>query len=219
MSIWAATKGIGAAIATLFLDRGYNVVATSRGVSKTGAFPASDRLALVDGKVSEAATAARVSEIAVSTFGSLALDALVNNAGIFFSKSFLDYRIEDLRALAAVNLEGFLFMTQAAIRQMLAQKSGGSIVTITASRPLREISPWNLQRMAFASTRWRRGRSTRRCSKISLKTFCDLWRRRTASPRRKTLRKQCSILRMPLKSPEKHSMSMVERTLENGNGH
>jgi NAD(P)-dependent dehydrogenase (short-subunit alcohol dehydrogenase family) len=38
-----------------------------------------------------------------------------------------------LRTLAAVNLEGFLFITQLAVKQMLAQNTGGSIVNITST--------------------------------------------------------------------------------------
>jgi NAD(P)-dependent dehydrogenase (short-subunit alcohol dehydrogenase family) len=68
---------------------------------------------------------------ALARFG--AIEALVNNAGIFFTKSFIDYTIEDYRRLAATNLEGFLHLTQRVVRQMLAQNSGGSIVSITTS--------------------------------------------------------------------------------------
>jgi len=57
----------------------------------------------------------------------------VNNAGIFFSKHFTDYTVDDLRSLVSVNIEGFLFITQLAIQQMLAQKTGGSIVNITST--------------------------------------------------------------------------------------
>ncbi len=61
------------------------------------------------------------------------IDVLINNAGIFFSKPFTAYTAEDFRSLAATNLEGFIYITQLAIQQMLAQKSGGSIVSITTS--------------------------------------------------------------------------------------
>src|SRR5262249_49108948 len=44
-----------------------------------------------------------------------------------------DYTSEDFRSLVSTNLEGFLYVTQLAIKRMLAQKTGGSIVTITAA--------------------------------------------------------------------------------------
>jgi len=114
-----------------FLDRGYSVVANSRNISKSGAFAARDKLALVDGSIAEAATAAKIAEVAKSKFRSI--DALVNNAGIYFSKQFTDYTIDDLRSLVSVNIEGFFFISQLVIKQMLAQKTGGSIVNITTT--------------------------------------------------------------------------------------
>ena len=51
-----------------FLDRGYNVVANSRNITRSGALEASDRLALVDGSIAEAATAAKNAEVAASKF-------------------------------------------------------------------------------------------------------------------------------------------------------
>jgi NAD(P)-dependent dehydrogenase (short-subunit alcohol dehydrogenase family) len=129
--VTGASQGIGAGLVKVLLDRGYKVVANSRNITKSGAFETSDRLALVDGNIAEAATAAKIAEIAVGKFGSI--DALVNNAGIFFSKRFTDYTVDDLRALISVNIEGFLFISQLAIKQMLAQKTGGSIVNITST--------------------------------------------------------------------------------------
>ena len=129
--VTGGSQGIGAGLVKAFLDRGYNVVANSRKITKSGAFQASDQLALVDGNIAESETAAKIAEAAKSKFGSI--DALVNNAGIFFPKRFTDYTIDDLRSLIAVNIEGFFFMTQLAIKQMLAQNTGGSIVNITST--------------------------------------------------------------------------------------
>jgi len=129
--VTGASQGIGAALVGAFLERGYNVVATSRSVSKAGAFKTSPRLKLVDGDIGEPETAARVTQAAIETFG--AIDALVNNAGIFFPKPFTEYTQDDFKRLASTNLEGFIYMTQLSIRQMLAQKTGGSVVTITAA--------------------------------------------------------------------------------------
>jgi NAD(P)-dependent dehydrogenase (short-subunit alcohol dehydrogenase family) len=129
--VTGGSQGIGAGAVKAFLDRGYNVVATSRNVTKSKELPSSPKLALVDGDIGDVATAARVAETAVARFGSI--DALLNNAGIFFTKPFIDYTAEDFKRLVATNLEGFIYTTQVAIKQMLAQKSGGSIVTITAA--------------------------------------------------------------------------------------
>jgi NAD(P)-dependent dehydrogenase (short-subunit alcohol dehydrogenase family) len=85
----------------------------------------------VDGNIGDSAVAAKVVETAINRFG--AIDALVNNAGIFFTKAFTDYTADDFKALSSTNLEGFLYVTQGAVKQMLAQKSNGSVVTITAS--------------------------------------------------------------------------------------
>jgi NAD(P)-dependent dehydrogenase (short-subunit alcohol dehydrogenase family) len=67
----------------------------------------------------------------LSRFGRI--DVLANNAGIYISNTFIDFTVEDLRALYTVNVEGFFFITQLVIKQLIAQKSGGSIVTITSS--------------------------------------------------------------------------------------
>ncbi len=129
--VTGGSQGIGAGAVNAFLERGYNVVATSRNITASGAFAASEKLALVDGNIAEAATAAKIAEAAMSRFGSI--DALVNNAGIFFSKHFTDYTADDLRSLISVNIEGFLFISQLAIKQMLVQNRGGSIVNITTT--------------------------------------------------------------------------------------
>ncbi len=128
--VTGASRGIGAAIAQAFLGRGYNVVATSRNITSSGQAP-SPNLALVDGDISQASTAQQVAETAIKSFGSI--DHLVNNAGIFYTRPFTDYTAEDLRAFLSTNLEGFFFITQAAVKQMLAQGTGGSVTTITAA--------------------------------------------------------------------------------------
>jgi NAD(P)-dependent dehydrogenase (short-subunit alcohol dehydrogenase family) len=130
--VTGSSQGIGAGAVRAFLDRGYNVVANSRNITTSGAFKMSDRLALVDGNIAEAATAAKIADAAKCKFGSI--DALVNNAGIYFAKHFTDYTLEDLRSFYSVNIEGFFLVTQIAIKQMLAQNTGGSIVNLSAAQ-------------------------------------------------------------------------------------
>jgi len=128
--VTGAGKGIGASVVKSFLDRNYNVVANSLTFSQSD-LRASSTLAFVDGDVGNPETASLVAETAVSRFGSI--DHLVNNAGLFSARPFTDYTIEDFRRFVSTNLEGFIFMTQQAVKQMLAQGSGGSVTTITAA--------------------------------------------------------------------------------------
>ncbi len=129
--VTGASQGIGAGVVKALVERGFDVVANSRKVTRSAEVAASDRVALVDGHIGEPATAARVVETALARFGSV--DVLVNNAGIFFTKPFTDYTADDFKSLVSTNLEGFLYVTQLAVKQMLAQRTGGSIVTITAA--------------------------------------------------------------------------------------
>jgi NAD(P)-dependent dehydrogenase (short-subunit alcohol dehydrogenase family) len=138
--VTGASQGIGAGVVKAFAEQGWSVVANSRKVTQSTEVAASDHVALVDGHIGEPATAARVVETALSRFRSI--DVLVNNAGIFFTKPFTDYTAEDFKSLVSTNLEGFLYVTQLAIKQMLAQNTGGSIVTITAAlarNPIRGV--------------------------------------------------------------------------------
>jgi NAD(P)-dependent dehydrogenase (short-subunit alcohol dehydrogenase family) len=128
--VTGGSQGIGAAVVGSFLDRGYSVVATSRKISRAG-LAESPKLALVDGDIGQASTAEKVAQTAISRFGSI--DHVVNNAGIFISKPFVDYTADDFRALLSTNVEGFLYITQLAVKQMLAQGKGGSITSITTS--------------------------------------------------------------------------------------
>src|SRR5712671_4024724 len=136
--VTGASQGIGAGIVTAFVERGFNVIANSRKVTRSTEVTASEHVALVDGHIGEPATAARIVEIALSRFQSI--DVLVNNAGIFFTKPFTDYTVEDFHELVSTNIEGFLYITQLAIKQMLAQKTGGSVVTITAALAVNPIA-------------------------------------------------------------------------------
>ena len=113
-----------------FLDHDYQVVATSRNVTKAQLVPSSN-LALVDGDIGKEATAEKVTKTALAKFGSI--DHVVNNAGIFSVKPFTEYTAEEFQSFVSTNLEGFIFITQLAVKQILAQGTGGSVTTITTS--------------------------------------------------------------------------------------
>jgi NAD(P)-dependent dehydrogenase (short-subunit alcohol dehydrogenase family) len=129
--VTGASQGIGAGIVQAFLARGYNVVGTARSATKSKELSASDHLALIDGDIGQFETAQKVAQLAIKRF--VSIDAVVANAGIFLVKPFTDYTPDDFRALVSTNLAGFIYITQLAVKQMLSQKSGGSIVTISAA--------------------------------------------------------------------------------------
>src|SRR5215471_6067772 len=128
--VTGGSQGIGAGVVHAFLDRGYAVVATSRNVTRAS-LPSSPNLALVDGEIGQSSTAEEIAQTAISKFGSI--DHVINNAGIFIAKPFVDYTPQDLKALVSTNVEGFLYVTQLAVKQMLTRGKGGSVTSITTS--------------------------------------------------------------------------------------
>ena len=65
-----------------------------------------------------------------TTFGRI--DTLVNNAGVYLSKPFIDYTADDFAAVIGVNLTGFFRLTQLAVTDMLSRGSG-HVVNITTT--------------------------------------------------------------------------------------
>jgi NAD(P)-dependent dehydrogenase (short-subunit alcohol dehydrogenase family) len=127
--ITGASRGIGADLVQGFRKIGYNVVANSRSIRKSD--HASDpAILVVDGDISAAPTAERIVSGALERFGRI--DTLVNNAGVFIPKSFIDYSESDFATMTAVNLAGFFHISQRAACWMLRTGSG-HIVNITAT--------------------------------------------------------------------------------------
>ncbi len=60
------------------------------------------------------------------------IDSLVNCAGVFGMQPFTDITEDEFDRIFAVNARGLLFVTQAVVRQMLAQGRGGTIVSIAS---------------------------------------------------------------------------------------
>jgi NAD(P)-dependent dehydrogenase (short-subunit alcohol dehydrogenase family) len=136
--ITGAAGGIGAALVEGFLRESYNVVATSRDANRK--FTPLGNLVLLEGDIGEQQTAAQAVEAAINKFGTI--DVLVNNAGIFLKKPFIDFTVEDFDALVSTNLLGFFYITQRTVKEMLKQKSG-CVVSITAALADRPIAGVN----------------------------------------------------------------------------
>jgi len=122
---------MGLDIARGFLERGSNVVMNARNSEKLAAAARAlgdkNRIAIVPGDIGNKETGEKMVNSAVERFGSV--DVLVNNAGIFGSKPFLENTEEDIDKYIRINLKGTYFVTQAVVRQMKKQ-GGGNIVNI-----------------------------------------------------------------------------------------
>jgi len=133
--ITGASQGIGAGLVHGFLDRGARVVANSRSIRPE----ASENVLTVVGDIADPAVAERVIAEAVAKFGRV--DTLINNAGVFVAKPFTDYTEADFAHVTSVNLAGFFYVTQAAVRQMLRQQSGHivNLTTTLVGQPVKSV--------------------------------------------------------------------------------
>jgi NAD(P)-dependent dehydrogenase (short-subunit alcohol dehydrogenase family) len=124
--ITGASQGFGAGLVKAYRDRNYRVIANSRSIK-----PSKDSDVLtIAGDVADPKTADRIVEEGLARFGRI--DTLINNAGIFIAKPFIDYTEEDYASVLAINLGGFFRVTRRVAAEMLKQESG-HIVQITTS--------------------------------------------------------------------------------------
>lgn len=133
--VTGASSGIGKEIAKYFLERGDNVVISSNTKEKLEQayqeLGAGANLVRVAGNISNKATGEQLVAAAIENFGSA--DVLVNNAGIFETKPFLEVDEAYLDRFLNTNLKGTYFTTQAVMPQMLKQQEG---VVINIGTPM-----------------------------------------------------------------------------------
>lgn len=129
--VTGASTGIGKAIARLFIEKGSNVVMNSANQERLEeAFAAlgyPQNAITIAGDISEQQTGQKIVATALERFQSI--DVLINNAGVFQPKPFMDVREEDLNRFLSVNLKGTFFTSQAAIKEMIKQ-GNGTIINI-----------------------------------------------------------------------------------------
>ncbi|HLY02894.1 MAG TPA: SDR family oxidoreductase [Candidatus Cybelea sp.] len=124
--ITGASHGIGEGLVAAYRAAGYGVVASALSIG-----PSTDpNIVNVAGDISDPATADLIMSEGVDRFGRL--DSLVNNAGAYISKPFMQYTQADFDLMLSTNLAGFFHITQRALRVMQTQ-GWGHIVNITAT--------------------------------------------------------------------------------------
>ncbi|MDG6896244.1 SDR family NAD(P)-dependent oxidoreductase [Volucribacter amazonae] len=135
-------SGIGKEVAKRLVAEGANVVIGGRNADKLAqAAQEIDRtgqhIRYLAGDIALPSTAQGLVELAEQAFGGV--DILINNAGIFNPKPFLDLSEQEYDQFLNVILKGKFFMAQAAAKAM--QKRGGGAIVQTGSL-------WALQAVA-----------------------------------------------------------------------
>lgn len=128
--ITGAGSGIGLEVAKRLHQSGANIVINGRNGEKLQAASAGidnvgDRIRLVAADIAQPETAQQLVETAEDAFGEV--DILINNAGIFEPKPFLELSEADYDRFVDIILKGKFFMAQAAAKAMIKQ-GGGTIV-------------------------------------------------------------------------------------------
>lgn len=136
--VTGASSGIGTAVASLFLAVGARLVLAATTADKLETVVS--RLQAESGRaedvigvptdVSEESQVTALFDRAVARYGRV--DILVNCAGIFPVVPFLESTVELWDRVHAINTRGAYLCTREAIRKMLADGEGGSIVAVSS---------------------------------------------------------------------------------------
>ncbi len=128
--VTGASGGLGRAIAQALVEQGYNVVLTGTDAERLAAVASaigSPSVVSVVADLGRAADRERLVATALEAFGGI--DVLVNNAGIFEPRPFLEVDEAYLDRFLSLNLKGTYFLTQAVIPHLRAA-GGGSVVNV-----------------------------------------------------------------------------------------
>jgi 3(or 17)beta-hydroxysteroid dehydrogenase len=129
--VTGATSGIGRAVAVQLSRDGFHVVAAGRNAERGAATVALCQSAeFIAFDTTSEADWARVTADIVARHGRL--DAVVNSAGAFFSKSLPDTSLAEFRALWEADVDSVVLGTKYGLRAMRDTASRGSIVNISS---------------------------------------------------------------------------------------
>src|SRR5450432_1231682 len=118
--VTGASQGIGAGLVAGYRSLGFGVVATSRSIA-----PSKDEQVLaIAGDIRDRATAQKVVAAAKERFGRV--DTLVNNAGIFIAKPFIEYTQEEFEAVTATNVPESFTSRRSSLLSWSHRRAGAS---------------------------------------------------------------------------------------------
>jgi NAD(P)-dependent dehydrogenase (short-subunit alcohol dehydrogenase family) len=137
--ITGSTRGIGKETALLLLQKGLNVIISSRSQQSVDniiqeihdKFPSKkDNILALKCDVSKQSDVKSLVDVSVKRFGGI--DILVNNAGIVYFKSIMDTTEEEWNKTIDTNLKGIFLFTKEVLPHMIEHKSGGIIVNVSS---------------------------------------------------------------------------------------
>jgi NAD(P)-dependent dehydrogenase (short-subunit alcohol dehydrogenase family) len=128
--ITGTSSGYGKATAQLFLDRGWNVVATMRQPNQAIFRGPADRLRALPLDVTDPDSVSKAISDGIAAFG--AIDALVNNAGIGLMSAFEATPERVMREVFETNTFGLMSVCRAVIPHM-RERGKGVIINVTSS--------------------------------------------------------------------------------------
>jgi NAD(P)-dependent dehydrogenase (short-subunit alcohol dehydrogenase family) len=124
--VTGGSQGIGAGVVAAYRRHGWEVVAVSRTIERSG----DPGVLTIDGDLTERTTTDRIIGAALDRFGRI--DTLINNAGDFVSRPFTDYTADDYALVVGLNLTGFFWLTHRAVAEML-ERGSGHVVNVTTT--------------------------------------------------------------------------------------
>lgn len=144
-----AARGMGAAVARLFVATGAQVVLgdirADEGEALAAELGASARFVALDVTSEDSWKACAIA--AVETFGGV--DVLINNAGILRVTPILKHTLDDVRAVFGVNQLG-VWLGMRAVAPLIAQRGGGAIVNTSSMGGLTGMD----QIGAYVASKW-----------------------------------------------------------------
>jgi NAD(P)-dependent dehydrogenase (short-subunit alcohol dehydrogenase family) len=128
--ITGCSSGFGKTTAQLFLDKGWNVIATMRRPSDNSIEGPADRLRILALDVTDAKSIRAAISEATGLFGGV--DVLVNNAGVGLFSPLETTSDKAIRHLFETNVFGVMAMVRAIVPHM-RERGSGTIVNVTSS--------------------------------------------------------------------------------------
>lgn len=145
------SRGIGRALAAGFAERGAHVMITGReetSLAKTAAeiSTGDHKVVPIVCDVSQLDDIRRLMATVLEKFGRI--DTLVNVAGVNKRKKVETFSPEEYDFILNINLRGLFFLSQAAGKQMLVQKSGTiiNIDSLNTDSPLKGVLPYAISK-------------------------------------------------------------------------